>query len=82
MYGIVYGNDCGNSFRTYSVFAEAATLEALSAQRKLSGDLVFDLDTGEIVQDDAWLFQWEREDPECYARRCMKMQKVLGGYRA
>lgn len=40
--------------------------------RQVSGDLVF-LDSGEILQGESWLFEWEKQDSNCYAR---KMQKA------
>lgn len=26
----------------------------------------------QVVQGDMWLWDWEREDPSCYARRCQR----------
>lgn len=34
--------------------------------RELSGDVVVDR-AGVVVQDDAWLWDWERADPSSYA---------------
>lgn len=40
-------------------------------ERKVSGDIVGDIqgDQFHVDQSDTWLFDWEKEDPNCYARR-------------
>lgn len=54
-----------------------ATLDFAKEARKLSGDLVVDLRTGLVVDSEEWLWDWEKADPMCYARRAMKMDRRL-----
>jgi hypothetical protein len=39
-------------------------------QREVSGDIVF-VD-GKVDPSEAWLFEWEKYDPNCFARRCQR----------
>lgn len=48
-------------------------------ERKHTGDLVFEND-GEISQDDFWLFDFEKEDPNCYARRMQREKLNIRNY--
>lgn len=77
MYRLIYGRDIYNTFTHYTVLYWG-TLEACAKERRASGDLVFDAN-GNIVQDDSWLFAWEKVDPNCYARKCMASKVTLGG---
>ena len=45
--------------------------------RKLSGDLIIVAETREIVQDQCWLFPWEKLDHECYVRRMMRKDSAF-----
>lgn len=38
-------------------------------KRIVNGELVVDIHTGVVSSDDSWLFPWEREDEETYARK-------------
>lgn len=51
--------------RMYSNLREAR------AARQVSGDLVIDTYTMRVVADESWLWEWERLDPSCYARRAI-----------
>ena len=56
----------------FTVVGQATTLDDARETRVVSGDLVFDSETGKIVShDDTWLWEWERRDPRCYAKRMM-----------
>lgn len=78
MYILIYGRDYGSSFHQYTVLYRGTLADAARA-RSVSGDLVFDESTGEIVQDDSWLFPWERDKPDCYARRKIAAKATLVG---
>lgn len=43
--------------------------------RATSGDLVGYIEGSQFLvdQSDEWLFDWEKEDPTCYARRMQRM---------
>ena len=47
------------------------TLEKAKAARSVSGDLVVSWHTHEVIQSEDWLFDWEKADPNCYARKAM-----------
>jgi hypothetical protein len=47
------------------------TLEEAKALRAVSGDLVVDSVTHEVVKSDVWLFDWELIKLDCYARKAM-----------
>jgi len=73
MYRVIFCQDLpGGSYR---VLAKVETLEEARFQREVSGDLVVD-DDGQIVTDAHWLFQWERNDPSCYAYRQIMWQRA------
>lgn len=40
--------------------------------RSVSGDLVVNQETNKVVSGADWLFDWEKSDPNCYARRAQK----------
>jgi hypothetical protein len=61
--------------KDYSKVGEASTLEEAKNFRAVSGDLVVHRDTHKVVKDSAWLWDWERADPQCYAQRAIR-QKV------
>jgi hypothetical protein len=68
MYYLVYCNDFSGDF----VLIDTSTnLMELAERRTVSGDLIVD-DTGKVVQEPSWLFDWELKQPNCYARRKMK----------
>ena len=45
------------------------TVADAASHRKWSGDLIVDAQTLRIAQSDVWLFPWEREEANCYARQ-------------
>lgn len=50
-------------------------------KRELSGDLLVhpihgDPDHFMVDQSDTWLFNWEKNDPECYARKMQRAGKI------
>lgn len=52
-----------------------STVAEARESRVASGDLVINQETGKIETNDlAWLFDWERDDPNCYARRAIAWQ--------
>jgi len=51
----------------YYDFGNYPNLGAAAMARKMSGDLIFE--DGKIVDDECWLFGWEKNDPSSYARR-------------
>lgn len=56
------------------------TVSEAAEKRDVSGDLVCrKVGNGyEVVtDDDSWLFDWELSDPNSYAYRCLKREKVL-----
>ena len=53
------------------------SLESAREARKVSGDLVVDLRTGLVVDNEDWLWDWEKNDPTCYARRAMEMDRTF-----
>lgn len=59
-YEVRFGRPCN-----FQVVGRADNLEDAKALRKVSGDIVF-LD-GEVCQDTAWLWTWEKEN-ESFAR--------------
>ena len=54
-----------------AVIAKRATRKDVLSKRQLAGDLVFE-EGGQICEDQFWLFNWEKRDPNCYARRAIK----------
>ncbi len=48
------------------------SLEEAKAARKVSGDLIVHRRTHLVVDDESWLFDWEKSDPNYYARKAMK----------
>lgn len=47
-----------------------------------SGDLVVDQDTGEVVKSTEWLWDWEKQDPKCYAQRAINdsLEYLIDGH--
>lgn len=68
MFKLVFGK--GPQSRNHTVLSQGS-LEHCASARAMSGDLVLDPD-GKVNQSDTWLWPWEKEDPNCYAR---KMQR-------
>lgn len=53
---------------------DISCLESAKVLRKVSGDLVVNSTTGLIVTDQSWLWDWEKEDADCYARKAIQWQ--------
>lgn len=47
------------------------TSEQAGLFRRVSGDLVFVSPGDYVCQEEDWLFEWEKENDFCYARRMM-----------
>lgn len=61
--------------KDFSKVGTCNTLEEAKALRAVSGDLVVDALTGDIVTDTGWLWDWELQDEASYAQRAIKWQK-------
>lgn len=68
MYYRVFMNDGGGY---YCILGQYPTLEEAAKSRQVSGDLIIGEDN-QIVKDDSWLWQYEKDDPKSYAARCIK----------
>lgn len=68
---VVYGRDHWiqreHIVETNSPLSSHATLEEASKARSLCGDLIFDSETNQIVENDCWLWDWEKENQKSYA---------------
>ena len=66
MYKIVFGRP-GN----YTILHDNLRLSDVKSKRKQSGDIVlrFDFTT---VKHTFWLFEWEKENPNCYAQKVIR----------
>ena len=65
MYRLVYGAP-----HNFVTLAEGSLMEVIR-RRYTSGDLILN-PQGEVVKGLGWLFPWEKEDPECYARKAQE----------
>jgi len=65
MYRRIWMND---STKQFTVLSTHTTLEAANLAREMSGDLIID-EQNVIVPSEEWLFEWEKIEPRCYARR-------------
>lgn len=79
MYILVCGHGFGNTLTNYDILGESSSLEELKKKRAMSGELVFNKKTLEIVKDNSWLFDWEKEESECYAQKMISANTVLVG---
>lgn len=78
MYILAWVKDCWPSNpRSYIKLGSFRTLKEAARARQMTGDLVFNLESGEIEQSQEWLFDWERKDPNCYAVRNQKSKIKL-----
>lgn len=64
-YGVILGSGLSRS--------------AAIKRREMSGDLVFGEDW-KIDQGTDWLMEWEKNDPNCYARRKQQEKLNVSGY--
>lgn len=72
MFIVIYMNDS-----TRQALLQAGPFKCLSDAanaRKVSGDLIVD-GKGYVVQDPAWLWDYEKKDPSSYAHQCL-LRKV------
>ncbi len=74
---VAYVNESGKYGTIYGAFL---TMQQASKTRVISGDLVFN-DSGEINQSEEWLFDWEKENPNCYARKAQKANLNVKDYK-
>lgn len=55
----------------FRVLASSNSLSKLKEARCVSGDIVINSDMT-VNQSDEWLWDWEKNDPRCYARICQE----------
>ena len=72
MFAIHYRRDVGTKDDFVLIAKGLATLHQARNRRKMPGDLVVD-DSGRVVNSEDWLFEWEKTQPECFARRAMRL---------
>lgn len=65
-YMVVFGYDYPGEVRVVHLRARCHSLEEAKEVREVAGDLVFASD-GKIVQDQTWLWEWEKDDPNSHA---------------
>lgn len=63
MYSLVFGTP-----DNFQVIASSDDLHVLKINRVVSGDIVINPDMT-VCQSDEWLWDWEKIEPLCYARR-------------
>ena len=71
MYSIHFRRKADSRDDSSLIAEHIPTLEEAGRKRAVSGDLVVD-SNNRVVQDESWLFDWEKQQPDCYARRAMK----------
>lgn len=81
MFLVAFGHDMGSEVVTYSSPKQCNTLEEARSLRDVSGDLVFFEETKRIVPSEAWLFDWEKKEQDCYAKRKIKNDVSLRVWR-
>jgi hypothetical protein len=76
MYSVIFKKDypSPNQFLVrYDNFVHLAgpfsSLDGANLARKVSGDLVVDSKTLEVIPDPSWLWDWELNDPKTYAHQ-------------
>ncbi len=73
-YKVIFRKDYNNPDE-FTFIAAADTLTEASSLRQVAGDLVVNC-FNEIVTDPSWLFDWEKENPDCWARRAIAWQSL------
>jgi len=63
-----------------TIFASYVSLTQAVRSRVVAGDLVFNNDNT-INQSEDWLWDWEKKDPKCYARKAQNNNLNVKGYR-
>lgn len=61
-----------NTPRDFVVLKQGSLVEMVRA-REVSGDLVARSD-GKLVCSTAWLWPWEKANPECYAQKAIRWE--------
>lgn len=73
-YNRIWMNDsCGH----VTILSTHFFLEDAVKARSLSGDLIVD-DRGMLLDPELWFFEWEKNDPNCYARKKFERQQKTG----
>lgn len=58
------------------LIASSLSMNAAKKRREVAGDLIFNEDLT-INQSDEWLFDWEKKNENCYARKCQKANRKI-----
>lgn len=61
-----------NTRTDFTLIGQAYTVAEAKKLRCVSGDLVINAVTGEVVKNKVWLFGWEIKDPNCYAQKAIR----------
>ena len=72
LYDVIFCNDSrwyDYFYRVHCVAASLTSLEAAKDARQQSGDVVVYHGSRDVVKSGAWLWDWERKDPNSYARK-------------
>lgn len=77
MYALVFvlGQYYGDKLTLTSKDRRFRSLADAAAARQISGELVVDETTGLPVDNDCWLFEWEKLDSNCFAQRAITVAK-------
>lgn len=59
---------------TEPIHKNIKTLSEAKAIRYASGDLVIETETNKIVCSEEWLFEWEKKDPNSFAKKMISLQ--------
>lgn len=59
---------------TEPIHKNIKTLSEAKAMRYVSSDLVIDSTTNKIVCSEEWLFDWEKEDSNSFAKKMISLQ--------
>lgn len=60
-----------NTRNDYVTIGFAPTVAAAKKLRVVTGDLVVDMRSGEVVKNRIWLWDFERQNPKSYAQRAI-----------
>lgn len=63
-----------NTPNDFALIAKCKTLEEAKKKRVVSGDLVVHAHNHKIVVNSEWLWDWEKKDSYCYARRAISSE--------
>lgn len=62
--------------RNFHRVSKSNSLLMAATSRQQAGDLVVDMFTGKVCEDTSWLWEWEKQNPHCYARSMMGKRVV------